>query len=64
MMEEILKAIEDMKREINKRIDILEAHQYKENTLLIRDVHKIVTSENKPKIQIIKTASFPQKQKN
>jgi|GEM_PF-2222805 len=46
-MENLLKAIEEMKREINKRIDLLEAHQYKENTLLIKDLHKIVTSENK-----------------
>jgi len=46
-MEDLLKAIEEMKREINKRIDLLEAHQYKENTLLIKDLHKIVTSENK-----------------
>ncbi len=46
-MEDVLKAIEEMKRDISKRIDLLEAHQYKENTLLIRDVYKIVTSEKR-----------------
>lgn len=46
MMEDILKAIEEMKSELSRRIDLLEAHQYKESTLLIRDVHKIITSEN------------------
>lgn len=46
MIEDILKAIEELKSELSKRIDLLEAHQYKESTLLLRDVHKIVTSEN------------------
>lgn len=46
MKEDILKAIEEMKSELSKRIDLLEAHQYKENTLLIKDVHRIITSEH------------------
>lgn len=47
-MEEIIKAIEELKKDINKRIDLLEANQYKENTLLLRDVYKVITGEKKP----------------
>lgn len=47
-MEEIIKAIEELKKDINKRIDLLEANQYKENTLLLRDVYKVIASEKKP----------------
>lgn len=39
-MDEILKAIENMKEEINRRIDLLEIQHYKENTLLLKDIHK------------------------
>lgn len=53
-MDEILKAIESLKQEINKRIDLLEYSQYKENTLLIKDIHKkIGDSDNQSnKIQM------------
>lgn len=47
-MEEIIKAIEELKKDINKRIDLLEANQYKENTLLLRDVYKVIANEKKP----------------
>jgi hypothetical protein len=46
MMEDILKAIAELKSELSRRIDLLEAHQYKGSTLLLKDVHKIVTSKN------------------
>jgi hypothetical protein len=46
-MEAIIKAIEELKKDINKRIDLLEANQYKENTLLLRDVYKVIASEKK-----------------
>lgn len=46
-MEELLKAIEELKTELNKRIDLLEIRLYKENTLLLGDVYKAVAGENK-----------------
>lgn len=48
-MNEILKAIENLRNDLSKRIDLLEAAQFKENTLLIKEIYETV-KQNKDEI--------------
>ena len=49
-MDELLKAIKDLRsdlsnlqNDLNKRIDLLEASLFKDNTILIKDIHEKLT---------------------